>query len=646
VAQRIVGSRGIARVAVAGLTVGLFALVVLSLQNVTRTAQTTSYVRAMAALSDHWFQVSEDVGVEYEALNDYLRADSDVGRAPLRYAPGSASNDLAWLRAHAEAQEAPRVRSLQGSYDAYSGSLRQVLAAGERGDRAGVQLAAQQAGLGASSLRKQAVQNAAREREGLDAYLAQVEVGNERTRRAEMVIGLVDAVLLLASGLVLLGHQRRTERQARESIHRALHDELTGIGNRALFTERLDACTGSAGRAGLLLLDLDRFKEVNDTLGHHQGDLLLREVAARLCQVIRPGDTVARLGGDEFAVLLPGADEHAAVQVGRRILEVLHRPVDLGGTRVDVGCSIGVALQPRHGVDSTELLKNSDIAMYTSKRGHLGVSVYDPGDDHHSSTQLTIFAELRDALETGQLVLYYQPKVDTSTGRLCGAEALLRWQHPTRGLLGPQEFIPAAERSELIVPITDEVIAMALRQAREWADLCLVLPVSVNVATPSLRDLGFPHRVSVLLDEYGLPPDRLTLEITETALISDEEAALVTLNQLRALGVRVSLDDFGTGYSSMAYLQRLPLTELKIDRRFITDLLRSPRDQVITRAVIEIAHALDLHVVGEGVEDAATLAALRELRCDEAQGYHICRPMPPDRVVDWAATWAGALSSW
>ena len=303
------------------------------------------------------------------------------------------------------------------------------------------------------------------------------------------------------------------------------------------------------------------------------------------------------------------------------MLETVCRPVTLDGAVVDVGCSVGVALYPQHGADPTELLKNADIAMYVAKRGHLGASAYSAEADHNTSDQLVISGELRHAIDAGELLFVYQPKVMTATGVVCGVEALVRWQHPTRGLLSPLEFIPAAEQSQLILPLTNDVIAQALAQLSEWVATGLRLPISVNVDALSLLDTAFPDRVAGMLKTSGAPAELLTLEITETAFISDGDRALTVLNRLRQMGVRLALDDFGTGYSAMAYLQKMPLHELKIDRRFITDLLVSRQDRATTRAVIEIAHALDMQVVGEGVENAATLDALRELGCDEAQGY-------------------------
>jgi diguanylate cyclase (GGDEF)-like protein len=638
----IVRHRGIARGAVAVLTVGLSALALLAVETNTRTAEATTHVRASEAVSDQWDEVFLHIAVESEALTDYVKAQSALGRRPLESAIGSATPNLDWLARSDDVNQATRARSTKSSYAAYTESLELVVAAGKRGNKKEVELYADQAALSASTVRKQAVSNAAGQRRELVVYLDSVEARSAQSRVVAIALGATDCVLLAFCGLILLGYQRRTERQAKESTHRSLHDGLTGIPNRTLFADRLAAAVRLAERrgdpVGLLVLDLDRFKEVNDTLGHQQGDSLLCTVAERLTGIIRGSDSIARLGGDEFGILLQGvASEQGVLDVAQRVIKTLGRPVTLDGAVVDVGCSIGAAIYPQHGRDPTELLKNADIAMYVAKRGHLGASLYSADADHYTSDLLVIFGELRHAVEAGELVLFYQPKVQAATGTICGVEALVRWQHPGRGLLGPSEFISAAERSQLILPLTNYVIAAALDQLKDWVGGGLHLPVSVNVDAMSLLDREFPDRVAAMLAASGVPAELLTLEITESAFISDGDLALTILNRLRQMGVRLALDDFGTGYSAMAYLQQMPLHELKIDRRFITHLLDSRQDRAITRAVIDIAHALDMQVVGEGVEDAVTLDALRDLKCDEAQGYFICRPVPVPELMAWLA---------
>jgi diguanylate cyclase (GGDEF)-like protein len=648
--DRILRYSGVARVAMASLALGLSGLALLAIRSTAPAPAETAQIRATLETKEHWDDVSVHVGRDVEALMSYPGARGSVPRPPLKPQLGSAATDLAWLQHHGDSGETSRARAFGRSYDAYAESLRQLLAADDHGSSDTVQVTAEQALLTASALRGKAADNADQYRTALNLDLEKVAPHRATLHAAAIALGSADLLLLTVCGLIFVGYRRHADRQAEQSTYRAMHDGLTGIPNRTLFVDRLDGAVRQAQQHGtqvaLLLLDLDRFKEVNDTLGHQHGDRLLTEVALRLSQAVRVGDTVARIGGDEFAILLEGdASEAAALLVAQRVLEVVCHPVSLDGVTADVGCSIGAAVYPQHGDDQTELLKNADIAMYVAKRGHLGVSVYSFDADQFSSGQLVILGELRYAIDTGELVLFYQPKVVTSTGAVCGVEALVRWQHPTRGLLGPNEFIPAAERSDLILPLTDYVISAALDQVSEWRAGGLRLPVAVNVGAVAFLDSLFPDRVGALLAESGVPADLITLEITETAFISDEESALSVLDRLRLLGVRLSLDDFGTGYSAMAYLQRMPLQELKIDRRFITDLLTSRQNRAITRALIQIAHALDMHVVGEGVEDAATLDALRELGCDQAQGYHLCRPIPAAALTAWLAERSNSLPS-
>jgi diguanylate cyclase len=626
VLERIARSRGLARACVAVLTVGLVALALLAFRTNARTATSTERIRTIESITDHWDQVLLLIGVEYEVLADYERSDGSVGRLPLQSALSSATVDLVWLQ---NSGDRARADAFAASYQAYTESLAGVITSGDDGDIATMKIHAGQAALSASSLRREAVDAASTKRAELAAFLGRVDRENHRARTAAIFLVAVDCSLLAVCGFLLLGYQRRTERQAEESTHRSLHDGLTGLPNRVLFAERLEAAVSETPHFGILLLDLDRFKEVNDTLGHHQGDTLLIEVAARLIASIRRDDTVARLGGDEFAVLLSTMrTQQEALEVAERIQQALRRPVRLDGTTVEIGCSIGVAVHPDHGSDPTELLKNADIAMYGAKRGQSSTTVYSSAADRHSTDQLAMVAQLRQALSSSdQLVLHYQPKVEIATGRLGGVEALVRWRHPTRGLLGPSEFLLAAEENRLIGPLTDHVLSDVLLQMQAWLEEGIRLSVAVNVDAPSLLDVGFPDRVADRLAWARVPADLLTLEITEKAFLSDADSALGGLKRLRALGLRLSMDDFGTGYSAMAHLQTMPLDELKIDRRFITGLITSPKDQAITRAVIDLAHALDLSVVAEGVEDAATLEALGRLDCDLAQGFHLGRPV-------------------
>jgi diguanylate cyclase (GGDEF)-like protein len=450
----------------------------------------------------------------------------------------------------------------------------------------------------------------------------------------------IAAVALTVIFAALIGYQRRIERQAAENQHQALHDGLTSLPNRALLHDRIGQAIRHADRelvpAALAMLDLDRFKEVNDTLGHHYGDRLLVQVGRRLQGVLREVDTVARLGGDEFAVLLPriGTADSAAI-VARKLQAALENPFVVDGLSLDVEASIGLAMYPDHGEDPDELLQHADIAMYVAKETHTGFVLFDPKLDQHSPRRLTLLGELRQAIDTGQLVLHYQPKVDAHTQQVLGVEALVRWEHPTHGLIPPGDFIPLAERTGLIGPLTHYVLDAALQQCRAWQRTGHELSVAVNVSARRLLDLTFPDEVTALLTRWEVPARLLMVEITEHTIMADPAHALEVLGRLDKMGVQVSIDDFGTGYSSMAHLKSLPVHELKVDRSFVSQMVSNTRDAVIVRSTVDLGRNLGLRVVAEGVEDSRTLQQLDVLGCDAIQGYYISRPMPSDDLIPW-----------
>ncbi len=420
---------------------------------------------------------------------------------------------------------------------------------------------------------------------------------------------------------------------ALKNEQQALSDPLTGLANRKRLRERADAAI-SAGPVGLVLLDLDRFKEVNDTLGHHVGDQLLTVVAHRLESSLRPGDTVARLGGDEFALLLPGADREQARSAAQRARAALAEPVRLGGLLLDVAASAGVAVSPHHGNDIDELLQHADVAMYLSKESG-EVEVYEAARDLNSPSRLALLGELRRAIEAGELELHYQPKIDVGNQSVVGVEALVRWNHPIRGFIPPDEFIPLAETSGLMHQLTEFVITTALDQAAEWRREGVDVAVAVNV---SARDLHGPELVNTVrraLLRTGVPSGLLKLELTERTLMAQHARVSDTLQGLEDLGVALSLDDFGTGYSSMFMLKRLPVSELKVDRSFVSRITEGGDDVSIVRTIIDLAHALGLQAVGEGVETQEMWEALALLGCDSAQGWLIARPMPAAEATAW-----------
>ncbi len=421
----------------------------------------------------------------------------------------------------------------------------------------------------------------------------------------------------------------------------ATTDALTGLPNRSRLHAHLGqalAATGSADTTvALLLMDLDRFKEVNDTLGHHYGDLLLCQIGPRVQGVLRATDSVARLGGDEFAVVLPGADAQDASGVAQAIRRALEASFLLEGHAVDVGVSIGVALHPSHGDDSATLLRCADIAMYVAKGARTGVACYDPAQDGYSTHRLTLMSDLRQAIATDALALYYQPKVECGDGGVVGVEALLRWSHPELGFIPPDQFIPLAEHTGQIAPLTEWVLRTALRQGQAWAQRGINLNLAVNLSARTLHDIRLPDLVADLLRQYDYTPAYLTLEITESALMIDPTRALDVLTRLAALGVHLAIDDFGTGYSSLGYLKRLPVDEVKIDKSFVLEMTGNAKDAALVRSIVAMAHALDLSVVAEGVETREAWDLLRVLGCDVTQGYYLSRPIPVSELERWIA---------
>jgi diguanylate cyclase (GGDEF)-like protein/PAS domain S-box-containing protein len=422
--------------------------------------------------------------------------------------------------------------------------------------------------------------------------------------------------------------------------HRALHDDLTGLPNRILFGDRADRAITFADRAdepcAVLLVDLDRFSEINESLGREQGDALLQAVAGRLAGAMRDPDTVGHLGGDAFGILPAGETTvEAAAAIAWKVREVFDHPFLISGDSVEVRASIGIALFPQHGRSTTELLRRADLAVSQAKSSGEGLAIFVADPEDQTARRLTLLNDLRVGIPRGELVLHYQPKVDLKAPRrTTGVEALVRWQHPTEGLLMPAQFMPEAERSELIEPLTRWVLNEALRQQRKWRDNGLDLTMAVNVSARSLtRHSDLPHTVAKLTDFWDVDPDRLILELTENAIIDADVAEV--LDVLHTMGERLSIDDFGTGHSSLAYLQQLTIDEIKVDRSFVVHLPTVAADAVIVRSTIELAHNLGLTVVAEGVEDEAALEMLIEDGCDSAQGYYFSRPRPAEELTAW-----------
>jgi diguanylate cyclase (GGDEF)-like protein len=454
------------------------------------------------------------------------------------------------------------------------------------------------------------------------------------------VVGIFEGVLVLLFFTLVPILRRvtvRLRRQMEEIEHRAYYDELTGLPNRTLVRDRIEqallAARRDGGSATVMLLDIDRFKEINDALGHESGDLLLREFGERIRGRLRANESLARLGGDEFAILLPTGSVDDAKLVAERIHEALTRAFPVRGLSLEVATSIGIATFPQHGEDVDVLLQHADVAMYLAKEAHVGTAVYDADQDENDAARLALAGELRRAIENGELVLHFQPKAALETGRIVGVEALVRWEHAEHGFIPPNEFIPIAERTGLIKPLSRYVLARALEQCAEWESRGLDLHVAVNLTIPDLLDLELPDRIAALLEANGVGASRLELEITESTILADPFRVRQVLHRLNEMGLRLAIDDFGTGYSSLAYLKRLPVQTIKIDRSFVMEMCADASDATIVRSTIDLGRNLGLDVVAEGVETDEVWEALRELGCTLAQGYLIGKPMPADELA-------------
>ena len=432
---------------------------------------------------------------------------------------------------------------------------------------------------------------------------------------------------------------QRLGQQHAQWNYQAEHDKLTGLANREHLLQRISQLTRNSATPcpplALLVMDLDRFKEVNDTLGHNVGDEVLKQVAVHLQQALPQAEVIARLGGDEFALLLAGAELHAAVSATQQVQVALTPVVKVKDIQINMQASIGVALFPAHGEDPNVLIRCAEVAMYNAKQNGLSHVIYAQDLDPYNMRRLMLMSDLRRAIPEQQLVLFYQPKVDLRTDRTVGVEALLRWKHPTQGFIAPNDFIPLAEQSDLIRPLTYWVIDEALLQCRAWRQMGIQLDVAVNLSARNLHDPGLPAKVAGLLAKWSIPPVQLTLEITENAIMIDPDRALRILERLHNMGIKLSIDDFGTGYSSLVYLKKLPVTQIKIDRSFVMDMIKDENDAIIVRSTIDLGHNLGCQIVAEGVESKEILQHLKALNCDYGQGYYLSRPVPSDELISW-----------
>jgi diguanylate cyclase (GGDEF)-like protein len=454
------------------------------------------------------------------------------------------------------------------------------------------------------------------------------------------IAGLVMFGIVLVIFQYLVGELLTSQARSKKLQWIAATDELTGLANRERFREAVEqriAAEGPNGRFALLLMDLDRFKEVNDTLGHHYGDVLLRDLGPRLVSAVGNGGLVARLGGDEFGILPADrfGDPGVLESIITRLSATVGQPFKVDELSLEVGSSIGVARYPQDGNDSHALLRCADIAMYAAKEAQTDYKLYAAEQNQHSVRRLNVLSDIRHALTADEIVVHYQPIVDLDDRTVTGAEGLVRWQHPRHGLIPPDAFVQTVEQTGLIGPLTRHVLEHAIAECAKWRHDGRDLSVAVNLSVRNLLDRDLPREIERMLDSYHVPAHALQLEITESMIMTDPERALATVSRLSGLGMRLSVDDFGTGYSSLANLRRLPIDELKIDRSFVSPMLQDESDLIIVRSTINLGHDLGLRIIAEGVEDGPTLERLAALGCDLAQGYHLSRPMPASAFSSW-----------
>lgn len=472
-----------------------------------------------------------------------------------------------------------------------------------------------------------------------DAIRIGTQRAHEAYKDARQLIWIIGSAAAGLGLLVAVFAIRNATRQANSLQRQAMFDDLTKLPNRVLFQDRLQQAITVSRRENqpfsLLALDLNRFKEVNDTLGHPYGDLLLQQVANRLAAVKRESDTIARMGGDEFSFLLPATGTLGAEVFAKKIMEALEDSFDLKGKNTEIGVSIGIAVFPAQGADYETLVRHADDAMYVAKRTRSGYELFDSIKSPEHELDVTLKTELRRAIEQDQLVLYFQPKISHTTSKISGLEALVRWEHPLHGLIPPDRFIPLAEQTGLIRPLTAWVLEHAVRQCAQLHHLGMPLTMAVNLSTINLKDPELPAKIHGVLEKHKLEARWLELEITESAVMDDTMRTVQVLAELDTLGARISIDDYGTGYSSLSYFRKLPLDDLKIDKSFVMGMGRNHEDATIVRSTIQMGHELGLRVVAEGVEDIQTWEKLTELGCDSAQGYYMARPLPPSELLKW-----------
>jgi diguanylate cyclase (GGDEF)-like protein len=624
--------------ATGGLVVVLLVLTAFSVTAAVASARAATEARTSAAVSAWATEAVQSLAVEEDAAGALAVAPDD-GSARAAYEEARAATRAAIVGTATSGAEGRDVLAgWMALHDRYAAAVGELVDMARRDPAAAARFEESRVDLYFDTLETMVTLEARDHWEMADAALGDVD----RTQRLLLVLTpVVFGIGLLVVGwltVVLSRSRRETVAQAEANRRQALHDALTGLPNRTLLRQRAGAALEGAapGSVALMLIDLDRFKEVNDTLGHAYGDVVLQAVADRLSGAVRATDTVARLGGDEFAVLLPGVEGAAAAEdLATRALTALVGGIEADGVTLDVEASIGIAMAGEDGADVEALLRNADIAMYSAKDRSLGVCVYGSELDDHSPERLGLLGDLRRAMDAGELVLHWQPKVSLPGEEVRGVEALLRWHHPERGTIPPAVFIPAAERTPVIRPLTRYVLDAAVAQCARWRAEGRDLEVAVNVSARNLLDDRFVDDVLEVLARWDVPASSLELEVTESAIMADPSRAQLILGRLAEVGVTLSIDDFGAGYTSLSHLKDLPVHRLKIDRSFVAQMTSDRSDALIVRSVVELGRNLGLTTIAEGVEDRETLERLGDLGCDVAQGYLVCRPLPADQLERW-----------
>jgi diguanylate cyclase (GGDEF)-like protein len=616
-----------------GLVLVLLAVSVFAVLESQLTAAAAEEAVAASTVSDDYWRAATAVAAEESLERKYRLEPGASVRARFDQSAAALVTALVEIRRNGDASDRTLVYQVTEQHGRFLEATGRLFDAIDRGDiAAALRIDADETDPVFGVMEAAVLDAAAGKHDRALIALQELQNLESVTRVLTPVVFLAGLLLagLLAS--ITRGHRRLLVLERERALHDAHHDALTGLPNRLLFAQRIEQalveCAGTEAGVALLLVDLDRFKEINDTFGHQCGDELLVQVGARLSGVVSGTDSVARLGGDEFGVLLPEVQSvEAAVETATTLRAALTAPFPVGGIHLDVEASVGVAVSGQHGQDTVTLLQRADIAMYVAKDQSRGIFVYDPAVDEHSPAKLAVLGDLRRALDRSELVLHYQPKVSISTGDVVGAEALVRWHRPQYGLVMPDAFMPFAEHTGLIGPLTRYILNKALAQAREWCEQGRPLTVAVNLSARNLLDEHLPDQVAELLAAHDVAPELLVFEVTETAVVTEPLRAQQLLKRLSALGIRISIDDFGAGYTSLGQLKTLPVSELKIDRSFVTTMTEDGRNALIVQSVIDLGHNLGLSIVAEGVEDEQTFAALTALDCDVAQGYYIARPL-------------------